>query len=114
METIDPPETAANAEDPLLDLAGRSVEQVTQWLLAARGADYRPERQTAQRLAGVVTDDDGVAFAMRFVDRVIRPDDHRSAARQLKALVNGKQLPGFLSGFDKMLLRVGARLAPAL
>ncbi len=114
METIDPPETAANAEDPLLDLADRSVEQVTQWLLAARGADYRPERQTAQRLAGVVTDDDGVAFAMRFVDRVIRPDDHRSAARQLKALVNGKQLPGFLSGFDKMLLRVGARLAPAL
>ena len=82
--------------------------------MAARGADYRPEMQTSQRLADVVTDEDGVAFAMRFVDRVIRPDDHRAAARQLKALVNGKQLPGFLSGFDKMLLRVGARLAPAL
>ncbi len=97
-----------------MDLADRSIDQVAQWLFAAGGADNRAERQTAQRLAGVVTDDDGVAFAMRFVDRVIRPDDNRAAARQLKALVNGKQLPGFLSGIDKKLLRVGARLAPAL
>ncbi len=114
MNAMDPPEPAASAEDPLLDLADRSVDQVAEWLMAAGGAEYRPERQTAQRLAGVVTDEDGVAFAMRFVDRVIRPEDHRAAAGQLKALVNGKQLPGFLSGFDKMLLRVGARLAPAL
>ena len=98
----------------MLELADRSVDQVARWLLAARGVGSRTERQTTQRLAGVVTDEDGVAFAMRFVDRVIRPDDHRAAARQLKALVNGEPLPGFLSSFDKMLLRVGAQIAPAL
>ena len=98
----------------MLDLADRSVDQVARWLMTARGVGNRAERQTAQRLAGVVTDKDGVAFAMRFVDRVIRPDDHRAAALQLKALVNGEPLPGFLSSFDKMLLRVGAQLAPAL
>ena len=113
MNELDPPAPTANAQDPLSELADRSVEQVARWLSAVGGAGTRSERRATRRLAGVVTDEDGVAFAMRFVDRVARPDDCRAAARQLKALADGRQLPGFLSGFDKMLLRVGAQLAPA-
>ena len=114
MEAIDAPVLAAAGDDPLLELADRSVEQVAQWLRRSSGAGTRAEQRTAQRLAEVVTDEDGVAFAMRFVDRVIRPEDQRAAADQLNALVRGRPLPGFLSGFDKVLLSVGARLAPAL
>ena len=114
MEAIDAPAWATAGEDPLSELADRSVEQVAQWLRRSDGAGTRVEQRTAQRLADVVTDEDGVAFAMRFVDRVIRPEDHRAAADQLNALVRGRPLPGFLSELDKVLLRVGARLAPVL
>ncbi|MDE0802318.1 MAG: bifunctional proline dehydrogenase/L-glutamate gamma-semialdehyde dehydrogenase [Acidimicrobiales bacterium] len=49
------------------------------------------------------------------MDRVIRPDDPSVAADQLASLVlGGTPLPSFLDGFDRALLRVGARLAPLL
>ena len=55
----------------------------------------------------------GTAFAMRFVDRVIRPEDPAVSARQLASLVADADLPAFLSWADRLLLRVGARLGPA-
>ena len=52
---------------------------------------------------------------MRFVDRVVRPDDHRVAAGQLHGLVTGhRPLPAFLGPTDRLLLRVGGRVAPLL
>ena len=104
-------EPAAPPQPDLPDLADAAIELVERWLVAARASATSADTATAERLHGVVVDPGGVAFAMRFVDRVVRPDDHRVAAGQLAALVAAGQLPGFLSPVDRMLLRVGARVA---
>ncbi len=100
--------------DDLADLAEQAVRLVDEWLMRAREESTASERQTSERLAGVVADPEGVRFAMAFVDRVIRPEDNRVAAHQLALLVNGEELPGFLSSIDRLLLRCGAHLGPRL
>ena len=94
-------------------LADEAVERVEGWLEAAGTAESRREHSTARRLADVVSDRPGTAFAMRFVDRVVRPEDPAVSARQLASLVAEAELPAFLSPVDRLLLRVGARLGPA-
>ncbi|MEM7274106.1 MAG: bifunctional proline dehydrogenase/L-glutamate gamma-semialdehyde dehydrogenase [Actinomycetota bacterium] len=98
----------------LSEVADRTVALVAGWLDRARAVETRAERRTAARLQGVVVDPAGVAFAMRFVDRVIRPEHRPTGARQLAALVNSGPLPDFLSPIDRLLLRAGARLGPIL
>lgn len=96
-------------------LADEAVGRVRRWLDAAEAATTEDDRETAERLHGLIEDPDGVAFTMRFVDRVIRPDAHAVAAHQLHRLVTeGGALPGFLGPLDRLLLRAGARLAPRL
>ncbi len=91
-----------------------AVSLVGEWLERAERIETAQERESVDRLSGVVTDPHGVSFAMRFVDRVLRPEDHRTAARQLVGLVADGGLPDFLSPVDKLLLRAGARLAPII
>ena len=93
-------------------LAVEAVERVECWLEAARTSESRREHSTARRLADVVSDRPGTAFAMRFVDRVVRPEDPAVSARQLASLVAEAELPAFLSPVDRLLLRVAARLGP--
>ena len=93
-------------------LAVEAVERVECWLEAASTAESRREHSAARRLADVVSDRPGTAFAMRFVDRVVRPEDAAVSARQLASLVAEAALPAFLSPLDRLLLRVGARLGP--
>jgi RHH-type transcriptional regulator, proline utilization regulon repressor / proline dehydrogenase / delta 1-pyrroline-5-carboxylate dehydrogenase len=50
----------------------------------------------------------GVAFTMRFVDRVARHRSDRLAAEQLAALVSDEHLPGFLGPINRTMLRAGA------
>ena len=95
-------------------LADEAVERVGRWLDAAGRAVSRRDRVAARRLAGVVTDPSATGFAMRFVDRVVRPEDPSVAAGQLASLVQQAQLPSFLSRLDRMLLRAGAWLGPRL
>jgi RHH-type proline utilization regulon transcriptional repressor/proline dehydrogenase/delta 1-pyrroline-5-carboxylate dehydrogenase len=95
-------------------LAEGAVALVEDWLVRAAAVETAADRATLARLQGVISDPAGVAFAMQFVDRVIRPEDHRTSADQLVALVGGRELPGFLSPLDKLLLRAGARLAPII
>ena len=101
--------------DPAADeLVEPAVGLVAAWLGRADEATTTAERRVAEQLRGVIEDEAGVSFAMKFVDRVIRPEDHAVAAHQLAQLVDGQELPGFLSSIDRVLLRVGARLAPVL
>ena len=95
-------------------LAEEAVARVVRWLEAARSSVSRRDRTTTRRLAGVVSDRPGTAFAMRFVDRVIRPEDPATSARQLASLVGEAELPSFLSSFDRLLVRAGAWLGPRL
>ena len=103
---------SGGGSDPLIALAERAVEQVETWLRQADLIETRSERRAVERLSGLVGDVAGLRFAMRFVDRVARPEGRRTAARQLAGLVSDRRLPGFLSRPDRMLLRAGARLAP--
>ena len=95
-------------------LADEAVERVGRWLIAADGTGSGQARVAAGRLAAMVTDPSATAFAMRFVDRVIRPEDPAVAAGQLASLVEEAELPTFLSAVDRWLLRLGARLGRRL
>ncbi|MEX2627513.1 MAG: hypothetical protein WD225_11570, partial [Ilumatobacteraceae bacterium] len=93
--------------DPAIELAER-------WLGAATDHRGAAEQRLAARLAGVIADPGGVGFTMRFVDRVARHRSDRLAARQLVALVRGRDLPRFLGAVDRALLRVGALVGRVL
>ena len=95
------------------DLADDAVALVAEWLKRASDVSERSERVLAERLADLIQDEEAVAFTMRFVDRVARPENDKAAAHQLTTLIADHPMPAFLSGIDKLLLRAGARLASA-
>lgn len=101
----------SGAADELVEPA---ITLVSAWLARGDAATTKSERRTADQLRGVIEDEAGVSFAMKFVDRVIRPEDNAVAAHQLSQLVAGQELPGFLSPVDRLLLQAGARLAPVI
>ncbi|MET0954042.1 MAG: bifunctional proline dehydrogenase/L-glutamate gamma-semialdehyde dehydrogenase [Aeromicrobium sp.] len=88
-----------------LSLAERSVELVRAWIDPARPSARRPGA-AARRLAGLLKDPQGLEFTIGFVDRVVRPDDHRVAARNLRSLA--QDTPAFLPWFQRFLLKLGA------
>lgn len=81
--------------------------------LARRWAAARADDPGSARLAALVADPDGLDLAVRFVDRVIRPEDPRVAASELARL---SRHPGAataaVGGVDRLLLRAGALAAP--
>ena len=95
-------------------LADEAVERVERWLASGAAPASRRERTATRRLADLVSDRQGTAFAMRFVDRVIRPESPATSALQLASLVGKAELPSFLSPLDRLLVRLGARLGPRL
>ena len=95
------PIDAALADDAVA-LAGR-------WIEASR---HLRQDASAARLAGVLSDPNGLAFTVGFIDGVVRPEDVRVAARNLRGLTSA--IPRFLSLPLRVLIRVGALFAPAL
>ena len=92
-----------------LSLADESVAQVWAWLNRA-AALHRKSDPSSMRLAELLKDPDGPAFAQGFVDRVLRPEDVRVAARNLRAI--GLRPPAFLSWPLATLVKLGAFFAP--
>ncbi|ANY07663.1 bifunctional proline dehydrogenase/L-glutamate gamma-semialdehyde dehydrogenase [Pseudonocardia sp. HH130630-07] len=84
-------------------LADDAVALVRRWLENSRS---EPVDASAQRLAGVLNDPNGLAFTVGFVDGVIRPEDPRAAARNLAALV--PIIPKFLPLPLRAAVRAGA------
>ncbi len=96
----------AEIDEPMVD---RAVARAARWSEVSAGGHDTATR----RLASLVHDPDGVEFALRFVDRVARPDDDGVAARELARLAGrGATLPGFANVVDRTMLRTGAVLAP--
>ena len=110
---VDSPCPLAPPVDPET-LASDAVAVVARWLTTAHGDETSTERRQADRMRGIIDDPTGVGFTMRFVDRVARHRRDTLAAEQLARLVADGDLPGFLGRVDRLLLRLGARLAPAL
>ncbi|MGP9500788.1 bifunctional proline dehydrogenase/L-glutamate gamma-semialdehyde dehydrogenase [Specibacter sp. AOP5-B1-6] len=101
--------TAANIPVPGNDLANETIELVRHWLEEA--AKF-PVDVSAQRLAGVLKDPQGLEFTVGFVDGVIRPEDLAAAGRNLAVLA--PKVPGFLPWYMRGAVRLGGVMAPVL
>ncbi len=88
-----------------LTLAERSVELVRTWI-DPKGRVKRRADPSAERLAKLLKDPHGLEFTIGFVDRVVRPDDSRVAARNLRTLA--AHTPAFLPWTQRVLLKLGA------
>src|SRR5690606_1788889 len=94
---------------PLAAHADDAIALVRHWLAESREI---PTDKAAQRLAGVLRDENGLAFTVGFVDGVVRPEDTRVAARQLLTLA--ALTPRFLPWSLRALIGLGGALAPLL
>ncbi len=79
---------------------------VRSWLAQGEGAKPDP---SAERLAGVLKDPRGLDFTLGFVDKVMRPEDLRVAARNLEQLSHA--VPAFLPWVLRTAVRLGGGLA---
>ncbi|MBO3101445.1 proline dehydrogenase family protein [Cellulomonas fengjieae] len=95
------------------DVTQDAVRLARAWLSATAQDQTARERRTTGRLAALVSDPAGLELAVRFVDRVARPQDVRVAATELADLTPGAAA-SFLGPLDRVMLGVGARVAPVL
>ncbi|WP_423494288.1 bifunctional proline dehydrogenase/L-glutamate gamma-semialdehyde dehydrogenase [Microbacterium esteraromaticum] len=101
------PDSDTSAE--LAELADDAVALVRQWLVQSREV---PTDVAAQRLAGVLRDENGLAFTVGFVDGVVRPEDTKVAARALREIV--PLTPKFLPAPLRGAIALGGAFAPIL
>ena len=90
-------------------LADDSVALVRSWLDRAAKLHRKPDA-SSERLAGVLKDPKGPAFALGFVDRVARPEDLSVAARNFRQL--SRDIPDFLPPILRLLIQLGGFFAP--
>ncbi|MCO8275897.1 bifunctional proline dehydrogenase/L-glutamate gamma-semialdehyde dehydrogenase [Actinoplanes sp. TRM 88003] len=91
------------------ELADEAIALVRRWL---HEASTIKTTGSAAQLAGVLRDPKGLAFAVGFVDGVVRPEDVRVSARALNALA--PDVPRFLPAPLRGAVRLGGALAPVL
>lgn len=80
-------------------------------LLAKKWVDVKGDRGLVGNLAG---NEPAVNFITKFTDLVMRAEDPRVAGKLLTRLVSSAEVPTFLNGIDRALIRIGALLAPWL
>jgi RHH-type proline utilization regulon transcriptional repressor/proline dehydrogenase/delta 1-pyrroline-5-carboxylate dehydrogenase len=91
------------------DLGDETLATVRRWLAASEGV---PADASGERLAGLLKDPLGLEFTIGFVDRVVRPEDLRVAARNLEKL--SRRTPAFLPWYLRFAILVGGGFAPLL
>ena len=97
---------------PLTDAA---IALANRWVESTAAGETAREKRTTGRLAALVSDPAGLELAVRFVDRVARPQDIAVAARELAGLAAYTDAAGsFLGPIDRTLLGLGTRAAPLL
>ncbi|WP_283117501.1 bifunctional proline dehydrogenase/L-glutamate gamma-semialdehyde dehydrogenase, partial [Corynebacterium stationis] len=98
--------TESNDVEAVVDAA---AQRARKWLAVTEGE----HDASSEQLADLLRDEDGVAFTMDFVDRVMRPEDDKVAAKALKAMTN-KFDPSFLGRFNGLLVGMGGFFGPIL
>lgn len=101
------PESASSA--PSGDLAQRAIDLAARWI--AEAAEF-PADASAQRLAGVLKDPNGLPFTIGFVDGVMRPESLTAAASTLSRIA--PLAPEFLPWYLRGAVKVGGAVAPVL
>jgi RHH-type proline utilization regulon transcriptional repressor/proline dehydrogenase/delta 1-pyrroline-5-carboxylate dehydrogenase len=92
----------------LLALTEPAIELVRQWLNAT--PETTSQLAAESRLSAILKDPNGLDFTLRFVDRVIRPQDNRTCAKELWQLA--KNPPKALPATDRAMIRMGGLFAP--
>ena len=103
---------AVSEGSPVLEAAALAEEAITlvrRWLTEAAKV---PVDASAEQLAGVLKDPNGLDFTVGFVDGVVRPEDLHVAARNLAALA--PKVPAFLPWYMRSAVRLGGTMAPVL
>ena len=97
----------------LTELAEAAVDKVVAWLKASQSAAgtkgaKKHANPAAERLAAVLSDPNGLDFTVGFVDRVVRTEDRKAAARALAEL--GNITPATLGALDRAQIMMGSKL----
>lgn len=90
----------------LQDCTDDAVALVRRWTAASAGVKPDPG---AARLAAVLRDEQGLDFTRGFVDKVIRPEDPRVAARNLEKV--GRDVPDVLAWYLRGAVTFGGGFA---
>lgn len=102
-------DSAGNPLTHPAELADETIKLVRHWLTEAAAF---PIDASAARLAGVLKDPKGLDFTVGFVDGVIRPEDLKVAASNLKKLA--PMVPSFLPWYMRKAVALGGTMAPVL
>ncbi len=89
----------------------QAVALARQWAQETTSGQTPSERATTDQLAALLRDEEGLDLAVRFVDRVARPEDAKVAARDL-ARLSTKTAKSFLGPLDLAMLSLGTIAAP--
>ena len=100
----------------LTELAEAAVDKVVTWLEASQASSAKDAKKhtdpAAERLSAVLSDPNGLDFTVGFVDRVVRTEDRKAAARALSEL--GKITPSTMSALDRAQILMGSKLGTLL
>ncbi|MFG6402913.1 proline dehydrogenase family protein [Microbacterium sp. P04] len=94
---------------PSADLAERAVDLAGRWVSAAAS---EPTDASAERLAGVLRDPQGLPFTVGFIDGVMRPESLAAAATRLNRIA--PLVPDFLPWYLRGAVYAGGAVAPVL
>ena len=90
-------------------LAAQAISLAQRWVTESAAAAVDP---AAQRLAGVLRDENGLPFTIGFVDGVMRPESLAAAASNLQRVA--PLVPKFLPWYLRAAVQVGGSVAPVL
>ena len=89
-------------------LSKEAISLVESWLLDAKGNAASSAAEA--RLSSLLKDPNGLEFTLNFVDRVIRPENMKVAASELRKLTS--IVPKALPPLDRFAIKLGGFLAP--
>lgn len=92
-------------------LAAKAVELAESILKQANAGMRRHEKKQAEQLERMMDDPAGKAFTLALADRVFRPAAPARGAELFRYLLNGYGIPRYLSGMDRVAMKLGDRFS---
>ncbi len=90
------------------ELAEEAVELAAEWLDAAQRGMTSTERKQYAQLARMMDDAPGKALTFALSDQVFRPPSNARSGRRFRDIVADYGVPKYLSGVDRLAMKLGA------